>query len=129
MNTIIQFFTMIGNTPLLITPILLRSLIFAFLCSSMAYAFVVVVVLLDRVCVLLTCVMPTLPHTVYTRFDDYVPRTGRGDLENFYEPFSVIRDKGLDGLIISGANLELTPDGNGTLFNSFCDIFFNIVLV
>jgi homoserine trans-succinylase len=67
-------------------------------------------------CVVCVWRPPCLTRLTRNRFDDYVPRTGRGDLENFYEPFSVIRDKGLDGLIISGANLELTPDGNGTPF-------------
>jgi len=52
---------------------------------------------------------------VLVRFDEYVPRSGREDMLAFYEPFSVIQNKGLDGLIVTGANLELTQDKQAIL--------------
>jgi len=49
------------------------------------------------------------------RFDEYVPKSGREAMMKYYEPFANIREQGLDGLIVTGANLELTPDGTEIL--------------
>lgn len=66
-NTEIQYFRLLGNTPLQIEPILLS-------------------------------------------FDKFRPNTGRERFEEFYQPFTNVKEKGLDGLIVSGANLERDLD-------------------
>lgn len=71
-NTEIQFFRLLGNTPLQIEPILLR-------------------------------------------FDDFMPNTLSDRLRNFYKPIKEVQAKGLDGLIITGANLETQKDSNQEL--------------
>ena len=77
-RTEIQYFRLLGNTPLQITPILMR-------------------------------------------FDEYLPERGRERLEYFYEKVSEVKRKGLDGLIISGANLE--RDSKGDLL-AFEDVYY-----
>jgi len=52
---------------------------------------------------------------VLIRFDEYLPRTGRDEHLAFYEPFADVCKKGLDGLIVTGANLEITEDGSAIL--------------
>ena len=67
-TTEIQFFRLLGNTPLQIHPILI-------------------------------C------------FDQFTPKTGRERMEFFYQPWSKVKKDGLDGLIITGANLERQKNG------------------
>ncbi len=71
-KTEIQFFRLLGNTPLQIEPVLFS-------------------------------------------FDEYLPNTGRERFEAFYEKFSEIKEKGLDGLIVTGANLETNPQNTDLL--------------
>jgi len=47
---------------------------------------------------------------VLMRFDKYVPKSGKEDMLAFYEPFSSFSSQGVDGLIVSGANLETDPE-------------------
>lgn len=47
---------------------------------------------------------------ILIRFDKYVPKSGREDMLAFYEPFSGVSAQGVDGLIVSGANLETDPE-------------------
>ena len=79
-QTEIQFFRLLGNTPLQIEPTLIR-------------------------------------------FDDYLPNTGRERMEIFYKPWKEIKKIGLDGLIVSGANLECNEDGSQRDFSSL--FFYN----
>ncbi len=67
-KTEIQFFRLLGNTPLQIEPVLIR-------------------------------------------FDDFIPNTGKERMEVFYEKFVEVKSKGLDGLIVTGANLETQENG------------------
>ena len=62
-KTEIQFFRLLGNTPLQIEPILIR-------------------------------------------FDDFISNTADERMKIFYNRWSEVKEKGLDGLIVSGANLE-----------------------
>lgn len=78
-KTEIQFFRLLGNTPLQIEPVLLS-------------------------------------------FDEYIPNTGRDRFEDFYEKFSEVKEKGLDGLIVTGANLETKPENTDLL--NFEDIHY-----
>ena len=68
-QTEIQFFRLLGNTPLQIEPVLIR-------------------------------------------FDEFIPNTGKERMEIFYEQFGEVKTKGLDGLIVTGANLETKEDGS-----------------
>ena len=71
-NTEIQFFKLLGNTPLQIEPILLK-------------------------------------------FNKFQPNTGAKRFEQFYKPLSNVQEQGLDGLIITGANLEIDVENNSLL--------------
>ncbi|CEO98053.1 Homoserine O-succinyltransferase [Plasmodiophora brassicae] len=68
-KTEVQFYRLLGNSPLQIQPVLIR-------------------------------------------FDNYLPATGKERIEYFYEPVATVKERGLDGLVVTGANLELDATGD-----------------
>ena len=53
---------------------------------------------------------------VLMRLDKFLPRAGRDMMRRYYQPFSSVKASGgLDGLIMSGANLELSDDKESLL--------------
>lgn len=46
---------------------------------------------------------------------EWIPKRGADRMEKYYNRFQDVKHEGLDGLIISGANLELVPGGGALL--------------
>ena len=81
-QTELQFFRLLGNTPLQINPILVR-------------------------------------------LDTYEPsrEEGRDHLQEFYQPFHVVKERGLDALLITGANIEHLHKTEIKYWDELCDVF------
>lgn len=50
---------------------------------------------------------PLQIEPILLRFDTFMPNTNRERFEAFYQPLAQVKERGLDGLIITGANLEV----------------------
>ena len=61
---------------------------------------------------------------ILLRTETYEPtNTSTEHLEEFYETFSEAKKGGLDGLIVTGANVELLPFEDVSYWKELCDIF------
>ncbi|TSC86973.1 MAG: homoserine O-succinyltransferase [Parcubacteria group bacterium Gr01-1014_8] len=49
---------------------------------------------------------PLQIHPTFIYFDEHKSKSKQGHFDTFYKPFKEVRSQGLDGLIVTGANLE-----------------------